>query len=176
MDKVELAKLLELAEHHFQLNDYQNSKTILRKITTSDPRNSRANELLAYIYGNQGNADCSYAFLELACKDENCSPESLYYLGVAKLDRARFKDAIYILNKAINKAGEFFEALHDLATAHAFLGETQISLRCYQKCLNLRKDSPELHFNLARIYDELKHFDDALVHYDQALNLKPDYI
>jgi hypothetical protein len=34
MDKVELAKLLELAEHHFQLNDYQNSETILRKITT----------------------------------------------------------------------------------------------------------------------------------------------
>lgn len=139
------------------------------------PQNSKANELLGYIYAHQGNFDLSFDCLELACQKDDCSPEVLYYFGSFQLKRNLFNQAIVTLKKAINKNGVFFEALHDLGVCYGHIGDIEESLSCYENCLKLRRDSYELYFNIGRCLDELKRYDEALLNYDNAIKLKPEF-
>jgi len=175
MNSEEKEQSLKLAEHYFHDNQHAYAKYILEKIIQIDPDNSKANELLSYIYENAGQIDTSFELLNLACNQSDCSPEALYYLGSIQLKRGLFDQAIEKFKKSISKAGEFFEALHDLATAQANIGDLASAINNYQKCLNFGNPSHELFYNLARLSDELKQFDEAISYYDKALSLKPDY-
>jgi predicted O-linked N-acetylglucosamine transferase (SPINDLY family) len=166
---------LKLAEHYFRNNNYPFAQQILDEVIKEDSNNSKANELLAYIYGNLGQVDISFDLLIVACNQNNCSPEALYYLGSLQLKRSLFAEAIKTFKRSILKGGEFFEALHDLATAQANEGEITSSLNNYQKCLRYVDASHDLFNKIALIFDELKRYDEAIFHYDMALSLKPDY-
>jgi protein O-GlcNAc transferase len=171
MDTKEKENALKLADHYFRDNNYSFAKHILDKIIEIDSSNSKANELLAYIYGNTGQFDISFELLNVACSQSDCSPEALYYLGSIQLKRSFFDQAIENFKKSIFKGGEFFEALHDLATAQAHTGDLDSAINNYQKCLMFGNLSHELFFNIARIYDDLKRYDEAIAHYDKALSI-----
>jgi protein O-GlcNAc transferase len=175
MNSKEKEQSLKLAEHYFRSNNYSFAKQILEKVIKADSNNSKANELLAYIYGNSGEIDASFELLIVACNQNNCSPEALYYLGSMQLKRSLFAEAIKTFKKSILKGGEFYEALHDLATAQASIGDLTSSLDNYHKCLMFGEKSYELFYNIARTFDELKRYDEAIAYYDRALSLKPDY-
>ena len=175
MDFKEKEQSLKLAEHYFRDNNYSFAKHILGKVIEIDANNSKANELLAYIYTNTGEIDIGFRLLTVACNENDCSPEALYFLGSMQLKRGLFSQAINTLKKSILKGGEFFEGLHDLASAQANIGEFSSSFANYQKCLFFGQASHELFFNIARTLDELKRYEEAITHYDKALSLKPDY-
>ena len=166
---------LKLAEHYFRDNNYPFAQHILENVIKIDPNNSKGNELLSYIYANLGQFDLSFKMLEVACKQSNCSPEALYYLGTFQLKRCFYHQAIESFKKSISKGGEFYEALHELATVYAKMGDANLALFYYQKCLQFGTISFELFYNIARSFDELKRLDEAIAHYDKALSLKPDY-
>jgi tetratricopeptide (TPR) repeat protein len=168
-------QLLFLAEHYFKEKKFIYAEALLKKVIELSPSNSKANELLGYIYANEGKFDLSFRFLEVACQQDICSPEALYYFGSFQLKRNLFIEAIDTLKKVINKKGIFFEALHDLGACYGHIGKVQEALSCYEGCLKLKKDSPELYFNIGRCLDELKRYQEALDHYDKAIKLKPDY-
>ena len=175
MDSNEKEQSLKLADHYFREKNYQYAKYILDKVIEIDSSNSKANELLAYIHGNLGQFDVCFELLNVACKQNDCSTQALYYFGSIQLERGLFDQAIETFKKSIFKGGEFFEALHDLATAQAQTGDLKSALNNYQKCLKFRDLSHELFFNIARIFDDLKRYDEALAHYDKALSLKANY-
>lgn len=175
MNPKEKYELLNLAQHYFDSKNYAFSEKILLKIIEKEPFNSKANELLAYIYGNKGEKDQSFELLKLACRQKDCSPEAYYYLGIAQLSRKHYVDAIQSLTNSINLAGEFFEATHELATAYAHIKDFTKSLYYYERCLSFQKNSYELYFNIGRVFDELKRYDDALINYEKAIKLKPHY-
>ena len=175
MDTKEKEQFLKLADHYFRENNYLYAKHILDRIIEIDSENSKANELLAYIHRNSGQFDVSFKLLNVACGQDDCSPEALYYLGSIQLERGLFRQAIEAFTKSIFKGGEFFEALHDLATAQAHMRDITSALNNYNKCLKLNNSSHELFFNIARIYDDLKLYEESIVHYDKALSLKPDF-
>jgi tetratricopeptide (TPR) repeat protein len=175
MDLKEKEQSLKLADYYFRDNNYQFAQHLLDKVIKLDPNNSKANELLAYIFGNLGQVDISFELLNVACSQNDCSTEALYYLGSAQLKRCLFDQAIETFKKSIFKGGEFFEALHDLATAQAQIGDLTSALNNYQKCLKFGVSSHELFFNIARIFDDLKRSDEAIFYYDKALSLKSEY-
>jgi protein O-GlcNAc transferase len=175
MNLKEKEQSLELAKHYFLDNNYAFAQFILEKVIKIDPNNSKANELLSYLYGKLGRFDISFEFLKVACSQSNCSPQALYYFGSIQLERGLFGEAIESFEKSMLREGEFFEALHDLATAQALIGDLTSALNNYQKCLKFGIPSYKLFFNIGRIYDDLKHFDEAIDYYDKALSLKPDY-
>lgn len=173
MNSQEIEQSLILAEHHFRNNNYKFSEEILKKITRIDPLNTKANELLAYIYGNQGESSLSFDLLNIASKHPNCSPEALYYLGSSLLQQKKFDQALEFFSKSLDKAGDFFEGLHNIATTYAHLGETEKALNYYQKCLKFPVKNYQLHFNIARCLDELNRLEDAIQHYQHAIKLNP---
>ena len=175
MNLKEKEQSLKLAKYYFLDNHYAFAQSILEKVIKIDPNNSKANELLSYLYGKLGRFDISFEFLKVACSQSNCSPQALYYFGSIQLERGLFGEAIESFEKSMLREGEFFEALHDLATAQALIGDLTSALNNYQKCLKFGIPSYKLFFNIGRIYDDLKHFDEAIDYYDKALSLKPDY-
>jgi protein O-GlcNAc transferase len=175
MNFEEINQSLKLAEHYFRINHYSFAKHILEKIIEVDSDNSKANELLGYIYENLGQLDTSFKYLSTACNQRDSSPEALYYLGSMQLNKGLFNEATISLKNSILKGGEFFEALHDLATAQAQTGDLKSALINYKKCSEFGNPSYELFYNIARIYDEIKLFNEAITYYDNALKLKPDY-
>lgn len=174
MDQKEKESALNLAYAYFQNKNYQLSENILSIVIKSDPNNSKANELLSYIYGNSGKFDIAYELLKTACNQEDCSPEALYYLGSTQLKKRLLNEAINSLMKSITKAGEYFEAIHDLATAFALKREFNSALDYYKKCLKFKINSCELLYNIARTYDEIKNYEEAIDYYNKALALKSD--
>jgi tetratricopeptide (TPR) repeat protein len=105
----------------------------------------------------------------------DASPEALYHLGLAQLQRNFYEEAAKSFEKSIQIAGFFWEALHCLGTTYGRMGKIQESLRCYYKCLETKPNSHELQFNIAICLDELNHHDEALTHYEQAIYLKSDF-
>jgi predicted O-linked N-acetylglucosamine transferase (SPINDLY family) len=175
MNLQEKDQSLKLAEHYFRINQHSFAKHILEKIIEVDSVNSKANELLGFIYENLGQLEVSFEYLNTACSQKDCSMEALYYLGSMQLRKGLFNEASESFKKSILKGGEFFEALHDLATAQAHTGDLTSALINYKKCLAFGSPSYELFFNIARINDELKRHDEAIAHYDKSLSIKPDY-
>ena len=167
--------LLKLAEKHFQAKDYRACESALKAVLADNPDHAGANELLAYVAANTGDMRRFHDLLLGASRQLDCSPKALYYLGSSFLEREQFQEAILYLDRALKKAGDFFEALHDLATAQAQIGDKPAALENYTKALHFRKDSYELHYNIARLYDELDQLDSALVHYKKAVQIEPSY-
>lgn len=175
MNSQEIEQSLVLAEHYFRNNNYKLAEEILKKITHLDKLNPKANELLAYIYGNQGQTSFSFDLLSIASKHPNCSPEALYYLGSSLLQQKKFDKALEFLTKSLDKAGDFFEGLHDAGTACAQLGKKEEALAFYLKASKYNNNYPELFFNIGRIYDEFKLFEKAVLFYDKALQINPNH-
>jgi len=176
MNLQEKNQSLKLAEHYFRINQNSFAKHILEKIIEVDSANSKANELLGYIYENLGQLDISFEYLNTACSQKDCSMEALYYLGSMQLRKKLFNEASENFKKSILKGGEFFEALHDLATAQASIGDITSAKNNYEKCLKFGNPSHELFYNIARINDEIKLFEEAITYYNESLKLKPDYV
>ncbi len=166
---------LKLAESHFQAKDYPACESALKAILEKSPNHTGANELLAYVSANTGDLERFHGLLLKASQQLDCSPKALYYLGSSFLEKGQFQQAILYLDRALKNAGDFFEALHDLATAQAQMGDKQLALQNYKKALHLKKDSCELHYNIARLYDELDQLDPALAHYRHAVEIDPGY-
>jgi predicted O-linked N-acetylglucosamine transferase (SPINDLY family) len=175
MNSNENNQSIALAEYYFRNNNYPFAAAILKKIIEVDFSNSKANELLAYVESNQGNHELAHQLLMRACQDKQASANALYYLGSSFLKKNQFQEAKDCFTKALDKAGDFFEGLHDLATACASLGENEDALFWYQKALTLKNDSYEVFYNLGKIFDALKHHDNALNAYEHAIKLKPDF-
>ena len=175
MNSNENNQSITLAEYYFRNNNYPFAAAILKKIIEVDFSNSKANELLAYVESNQGNHELAHQLLMRACQDKRASANAFYYLGSSFLKKNQFQEAKDCFTKALDKAGDFFEGLHDLATACASLGEKEDALFWYQKALILKNDSYEVFYNLGKIFDALKYHDKALDAYEHAIKLKPDF-
>ena len=172
----DVQKELEIALHYFTNNDFRSAEHILKKIIIAFPTNSKANEYLAYIYGNEGKLEHSYKLLEMACRQKECSAEAIYYLGTLQLKKSLYIEAINSFEKTIKRAGPFFEVLYDLGTAYANLQKFEISLFYYKRCLIIDDKNHEIHYNIARCLDDLHHFNESLIYYNNAIQLKPDFI
>ena len=176
MIRSKIKQLLVLAEQHFRNKNFSFSENLLKEIILHDPKNSKANELLAYVYGNQGNTEDSIRFLKFACSQKNCSPEALYHLGLCLLEKKLYAEAINAFTNSLAKSGDYFEALFFLGTAHAHLGQFEKALSIYMKCLKQKNNSAELFYNLAKVLENLGSLDEALDYYDTALTLNPNYL
>lgn len=163
------------AERYFRAGQPALAEDLLRKVITRDPRVAKAYELLAYICGNRQDLAACEEFLEKAAALPQCSPEALFYLGRAQLQRGRAREAVESFGRAMKLAGEFFEGLHELGVAHSALGDYEPALQSFRRAERLNARSRELQSNLADTLAALRQFGPALVHYGRALTLDPKF-
>ncbi|RQO33613.1 hypothetical protein DBR37_15655 [Herminiimonas sp. KBW02] len=167
------AQLIKLAEHYFRNGNYPFAQNFLKQILDSNPADSKANELAAYIAGNTGNVELAHTLLKKASQQANCSPEALYYLGVAYLRNNQFDDAIASFERTLKTSGDFFEALHDLGLAYFHIQKYTESIEAFKKAVPLRPNSFEVLTNLGNSLKAIKENEEALVYQSQAVEADP---
>jgi protein O-GlcNAc transferase len=170
-----LPRQLALAEKQFRNGSHDLAEKLLRELLTRAPGNAKANELLAYITGNRGEMDASFALLKTATTAPEASGEAFYFLGKHFLERQLFNDAAAAYQQALRRNGNFFEGLHDLGVALSGSGQAESALRAYDQALALRPDFPQAWFNKGVALDQLKRYDLALQCYDKALAIDPGF-
>ena len=169
------AQLLAAAEHALRAGNGALARAMLEQFLAAQPRHSRANEYLAYVLGQSGDAPAAHRRLEAACEDPECSAQALYYLGCSLLQRGEPGQAVTRFEQALRKAGEFFEGLHELGTAQSRAGNIPAALASYQQAARLNPRSPVVHFNIGRMQDELGALDASVQEYSRAIELQPDF-
>ena len=88
----------------FNNNSFDESEKILQEVYIHNPKISKVNELLAYIYGKKGQKNKCLELLIKSCSDQNCSAEANYYLGMAYLESNQLELAIYNFEISLKKA------------------------------------------------------------------------
>jgi predicted O-linked N-acetylglucosamine transferase (SPINDLY family) len=165
---------LAVAQQHFRMGQHREAEALLRKLAAVDEKNPAVHELLGYVCGNDGRIEECEAHLLDASRSPSCSAEALYYLGKVQIQRGRSRAAISSLQRALQKAGEFFEGLHELGVANSAIGDHERAREFFSRADRKRPGSHELQTNLASTLHELHRDAEALNYYDSATSLCPD--
>ena len=169
--------MTEIAEFYFRSNQYQLAKEILIKLISSNEANSKSYEILAYIFGNEGNKNEVYRLLSLACSFPNATAEAHYYFGKELIQNSQTDLGISHLNQALIIGGSFFEVFFELGLANASKKNFIDAEINFKKGLSLKPDNIESIYNLAKIYsEEFNRLNEGLNLYSQALKLNPTHV
>jgi Tfp pilus assembly protein PilF len=164
---------LAIAEHAFRSDNYALAEQLLASVLSSDPSNSKANELMAYVAGNRGDVEGAGRFLRMATAAADASAASWYYLGVWLMRQGRDGEAVAAIENSLRIGGDFFEGLHDLGYALYNIGEPARAVTAYDRAATLDPASYPLLHNKGRALYALGRYEEALEHYDRALASNP---
>lgn len=167
------AQLIKLAEHYFRSGNYSVAQKFLKQILDSNPADSKANELAAYMAGNTGNVELAHKLLQKASQQADCSPEALYYLGTSYLKNGQFEAAISSFERTLKTSGDFFEVLHNLGLAYFHVKKYVESIKVFKRAVLLRQNSFEALTNLGNSLKAIKENEEALVYQSQAVEANP---
>ena len=169
--------MTEIAEFYFRSNQYQLAKEILIKLISSNEANSKSYEILAYIFGNEGNKNELYRLLSLACSFPNATAEAHYYFGKELIQNSQTDLGISHFNQALIIGGPFFEVFFELGLANTSKKKFIDAETNFIQCLSFKPDNIESIYNLAKIYsEEFNRLNEGMDLYSQALKLNPTHV
>ena len=92
-------------------------------------------------------------------------------LGICYRQLERWEEASQCYTRALEINPEFADALNNLGLALVKQGRACEGIDFYKRCLDLNGKSATTHGNLGLAYLELRQFDDAIRHFDAAIEL-----
>lgn len=155
--------------------DFARAERLLARILSASPSSTRANELMAYIAGRQGDSRAVLKFLTRATSSPGASANSWHLLGVWYQKNREPARAVSSFEKALALDGEFFAAAHDLGLVSFELGNPDKALHAYDRAAAIHPDSFEVFHNRGRALHALRRYEDALESYTRAIELRPDH-
>lgn len=173
---MEFNQEIKLAQNYFYSNNYEEAKKILVKILQIDSKNTKANELISYIYGNTGDISKSKQHLNKAIKNKDVSAEALYYLGIFLIQDKNLREAKKCFSKAVLKNKYFFEAIHALGIVCSELGQTKEAYFYYEQAKNINNNSYELFYNIGKLLFNIKKYQKAIIEFEKSININPNFI
>jgi len=167
--------LIKAAENYYYSGDHKSAKQILNKII-SKKNNSRALEILAYIHYHEGREEQSYDLLKKVATQKDATPSAHYYLAKLLIKKHKNIQSLQQLQAAIRKKSDFFEAWNDMGLVFALCGNKKDAMNAFENAIKINNYSSETYFNIGRLCDELKNYDEAIVNYDKALEIDEKFI
>lgn len=168
--------LLKIIENEFLKKDYASAKIKLNKLIKFDPNNLRANELLAYIYGNEENIDECLKLLEKLIQRPDCTGGIFYEYGSIARQYGNIQDAISSLLKAKKKLNSMPEVLHELGLAFAQTYKYNEAIIEFQEAINCGLISEIVFFNIGQAYERLHSYSKAIEAYKKSVEINNDFI
>jgi tetratricopeptide (TPR) repeat protein len=100
---------------------------------------------------------------------------ALYHLGVIRLQRSKFDDAVHLFRRAVKADKNSADAHHYLGFALTGLGRAEEAVRHYEKALVLKPQFAEAHNNFGHALQVLGRLGEAIAHFEKALAIRPAY-
>ncbi|AKD24453.1 putative O-linked N-acetylglucosamine transferase, SPINDLY family [Polynucleobacter duraquae] len=168
MSSLEIAALFVLADQYFAAGQYGAARNIYSEAAQKMPDEARAIEGMAYCAANLGDDETAFTLLKQAVDAVGISAQGLYFLASFYLEKHCYDKAITCLQKSIQIAGEYFEALHDLGAAYASLGDASSAFIAYKKTLAYKNHSLDIYLNLGDLAMTLQRVEEAKQYYFNA--------
>ena len=167
--------LLE-SESLFLQGNFDAARKKLLAVIQIDHSHVKANELLGYIAGNQGDTYGAIIYLSVATKSPHCSASAMYELGSLLLSIGKNQEAIKYYQNALSIQPDFYEARFELGLAFVQQQNYDAAFFYFELALVSKPNSPEVFYNLARVYDEQKSFTQSLIHYEKAIHQNVNFL
>ncbi|MBL0127362.1 MAG: tetratricopeptide repeat protein [Flavobacteriales bacterium] len=179
LDLAEEAKdeiLLDLAFEYENLEAYEQAIEHLRQALEINPENEAVLYELAYCYDLAGSHQASISFFKEFTNEHPYSFVAWYNLGNALARIDKLDDSNEALDLCIVIAEKFSSAYFSKARNLLMQGKYQEAIDCYQETVT--NDGPQaITFSyIGECYEKMERFEQALIHYDQALALDPNWV
>lgn len=161
-----------LAHLYVKEKNFPKAEQVMKESIRIEPHKFKTECMLAQIYATQGKLELAEQWFLKSIKHENATPQVFIALARLQVDMGKKEESLESLKMAIpklvsasllNEAGNLFESL----------GDSQMSIRCYETALERSPGMAESSYNLAHMYWDLGKTQDALRCLQEALLKHP---
>ncbi|MDD5770896.1 MAG: tetratricopeptide repeat protein [Candidatus Omnitrophica bacterium] len=156
-----------LGYYYFQIKDYNSAERCLKKSLAIDPNFHYAHKLLSQVYFKKGSfeKELSSAKDALTMDDEDAAAYN--DLGLALMHLERYAEAIPYLKKAVSLEPNNTDYVYSLGSVYRDNKMFDQAIAEYNRLSVLKNDYPNLHNDLADIYDNLGNHAQAVLEYQK---------
>ena len=164
----ELTQRGETAEVYYNIGYIKTSQGEYEAAIVAFRKATQLDRLFAKAYEAMGRA-----YKELGMNEE--AQQCLQKAADIYLGREKMQDAEAVLNEILQISPDSVNVFNSLGVLYRRRGDLQTSLNYYRKALKVHPEEPHIHYNIGRLYFELKLPDQAKTAFNKALELDPDF-
>jgi len=123
----------------------------------------------------QGRVREAAELYEGVLRSDNRHLDSIYHLGLIRLQQNRFADAEVLFRRAVKIDKKSADAQHHLAIALTGIGRLNEAIAHYRKALELKPRDAAAHNNFGYVLQKLDRHEEAARHFRKALSINPSY-
>ena len=158
----------ESAEYYYHMGykktaegDYPEAIDAFRKATELDRLFGKAYEAMGKAYKAMGRNDEAQKCLQTAA--------DIY------MSKEKVEDAEEILNEILQISEDSLNVFNSLGVLYRRKGEFKTALRHYARALRINPDEPYIHYNMGRVYLDMKEPEKAKAYFVKALKLDANF-
>lgn len=158
----------ESAEYYYNIGFIKTSKgeytegiASFKKATELDQLFGKAYEAMGKAYQAIGNPEEAKKCLQTAA--------DLY------MNKEKVEDAEDILNEILQIGSESLNVFNSLGVLYRKKGDFETSLKQYRRALRINPEEPFIHYNIGRVYLDMKESQKAKEYFENAVKFDPDF-
>jgi tetratricopeptide (TPR) repeat protein len=158
----------ENAEYYYNIGFIKTSKgeyteaiDAFQKATELDRLFGKAYEAMGRTYKAMGKHDEARKCLQTAA--------DLY------MSKEKVEDAEEILNEILQISADSLNVFNSLGVLYRRKGDLKTSLRHYTRALRINPDEPYIHYNIGRVYLDMKNHEKAREYFENAVRIDPGF-
>lgn len=102
------------------------------------------------------------------------APNQILQNGINLVESGNLEEGMKLINQAISLEPSDPEKIHVRAQINSALGKHQEAISDYKKCIYLKNDVFQYHYNLANVYFDTRQFAHAVDYYTSAVQINPN--
>ena len=169
--------LVTLAQVQLANSNTDSARILLNSALQQQPRFAPAAMLLGRILSEAGSADSASAFFQIAEESDPDKGYREYGEGIALLQQEEYDDAKRKFQRAFRKNDHFVEALLQVARVQSRSFVSRFAAkRTYRRITELEPRHPSAYYELGRLYERTRDYDQAAEKYEQQLRVNRTHV
>jgi len=165
---------LTLSSFYFSSNKTSAAKAALEKCIKLDENNTEALLKLAELYLYVTKYSESITFINKALKINPYNSKGYFMKGMCYKELKDTAKAISSMTTAVEQDKEYYHAYVQLGLLHA-AKKNKLSVNYYKNAIDIQPKSTEAWYGLAKYYQDMGDWNNAIKSYDSLLNFNPAY-
>lgn len=168
---------------HYELSQYQESIAFFRQAIDLQPDYLDAVKAIAGAYYAIGQFQQALSYCNQALALDPSSEETHYMLGLMKLfasgdvqaAREHFAKSPRYIQTLLSSHSKDPYQWYQLGAALHVMGDYRKALRAYERAIQFQHSFAEAHLEIARLKKQLGSLDEAIMHFQEAINEKEEF-
>lgn len=139
------------------------------------PQHAEAHYHLGQILQTQQRWDEAQLHYQECLAQDPDHPSAHHNLGTVLVKKGEFEQAIEHFERTLAIEPNHQEALSNLGTTYLLMNKLDQALKYFLQLLQFQSDA-ELYYNIGTIFMQMDRHNDAIIHLNEALRLRPDHI